>query len=71
MVVDGLFLAVPWGCLRFVIVVFPDHTHLLFSDQNKYVAAILVELSKAINCLPHDLLLLKLKTYGLSRNALN
>ena len=25
-----LFLAVPWGCWRFVIVVFPDHTHLLF-----------------------------------------
>ena len=23
-------LAVPWVCLRFVIVVFPDHTHLLF-----------------------------------------
>ena len=28
--VEWLFLAVPWGCLRFVIVVFPDHTHLLF-----------------------------------------
>ena len=27
--VARLFLAVPWGCLRFVIVVFPDHTHLL------------------------------------------
>ena len=26
--VEWLFLAVPWGCLRFVIVVFPDHTHL-------------------------------------------
>ena len=25
-----LFLAVPRGCLQFVIVVFPDHTHLLF-----------------------------------------
>ena len=25
-----LFLAVPWVCLRYVIVVFPDHTHLLF-----------------------------------------
>ena len=25
-----LFLAVPRGCLRYVIVVFPDHTHLLF-----------------------------------------
>ena len=28
--VERLFLAVPWGCLLFVIVVFPDHTHLLF-----------------------------------------
>ena len=28
--VEQLFLAVPWGCLRFVIVVFPDYTHLLF-----------------------------------------
>ena len=29
-VVERLFLAVPRGCLQFVIVVFPDHTHLLF-----------------------------------------
>ena len=29
-VVERLFLAVPWGSLQFVIVVFPDHTHLLF-----------------------------------------
>ena len=28
--VERLFLAVPRGCLWFVIVVFPDHTHLLF-----------------------------------------
>ena len=28
--VERLFLAVPWGCLWSVIVVFPDHTHLLF-----------------------------------------
>ena len=25
-----LFLAVPWVCLRFMIVVFPDHTHTIF-----------------------------------------
>ena len=25
--VERLFLAVLWGCLLFVIVVFPDHTH--------------------------------------------
>ena len=43
--VEWLLLAVPWGCLRFVIVVhvFPDHTHyfwtlhLLFTKKkNKY-----------------------------------
>ena len=31
--VEWLFLAVPWGCLRFVIVVFPDHTHVLFLNE--------------------------------------
>ena len=30
MMVEWLILTVSWGCLRFVIVVFPDHTHLLF-----------------------------------------
>ena len=29
--VERLFPAVPRGCLQFVIVVIPDHTHLLFS----------------------------------------
>ena len=28
--VEWLFLVVLWGCLQFVIVVFPDHTRLLF-----------------------------------------
>ena len=28
--VERLFLAVPRGCLQFVVVVFPDHTHLPF-----------------------------------------
>ena len=31
-VVERLFLAVPRGGLLFVIVVFPDHTHLLFLE---------------------------------------
>ena len=29
-IVVWLFLAVPWFCLDLMIVVFPDHTHLLF-----------------------------------------
>ena len=33
--VKRLFLAVPRGCLQFVIVVFPDHTHLLFFIGDK------------------------------------
>ena len=32
--VERLFLTVPRGCLQFVIVVFPDHTHLLFLQMN-------------------------------------
>ena len=28
-IVVWLFLGVPWVCLQFVIVVFPDYTHLL------------------------------------------
>ena len=35
--VERLFLAVPQGCLQFVIVVFPDHTHLLFLFSQKGV----------------------------------
>ena len=38
-VVGRLFLAVPWGCLRFVIVVFPDHTHLLFLKCSRHLKA--------------------------------
>ena len=33
--VERLYLAVPQGCLQFVIVVFPDHTHLLFLVLNQ------------------------------------
>ena len=33
--VERLFLVVPWGCLQFVIVVFLDHTHLLFFIEKK------------------------------------
>ena len=29
-IVVWLFLVVPWVCLQFVILVFPDYTHLLF-----------------------------------------
>ena len=31
--VEWLFLAMPWDCLQFVIVVFPDYTHYFGPDH--------------------------------------
>ena len=36
-IVERLFLAVPRGCLQFVIVVFPDHTHFTICIGFDYV----------------------------------
>ena len=41
--VERLFLAVPRGCLQFVIVVFPDHTYLLFLNDAVYKILIFIE----------------------------
>ena len=35
-----LFLEVPWVCLQFVIVVFPNHTHFLFQSHVIFVLQI-------------------------------
>ena len=47
-VVEQLFLVVPWGCLRFVIEVFPDHTPLLFLWRSISINSRIV-LSKPMN----------------------
>ena len=44
--VERLFLAVPWGCLRFVIVVLADHTHLLFLTNLSYHRDVLTNLGE-------------------------
>ena len=36
-IVVRLFLAVPWVCLQFVVVVFPDHTHFLIRMYGRNV----------------------------------
>ena len=40
-------------------------------DRSHYVAAILMDLSKAFDCVPYDLLYEKLKAYGLDETSIN
>lgn len=57
-----------YGCQTTLLKVIEDWKKAL--DQNKYVASILMDLSKPFDCLPHNLLLLKIKSYGVSDSAL-
>ena len=41
------------------------------SDKNKAFVALLTNLSKAFDCLGHDLLIVKLHAYGLDISSLN
>ena len=40
-------------------------------DESRYVGTILMDLSKACDNIPHELLIAKLKAYGLRKNSLN
>ena len=39
-------------------------------DTNSIASTILIDLSKAYDCIPHDLLIAKLEAYGFENNAL-
>ena len=54
--VERLFLAVPRGCLWFVIVVFPDHTHLLFLLNNNLLFVGQLYENKSLVLCAHDLI---------------
>jgi hypothetical protein len=38
-------------------------------DKNQYITAVLMDLSKAFDCLPHNILLDKLSAYGVSPHS--
>ena len=39
-------------------------------DNKKFVGAVLMDLSKAFDCVPHDLLIAKMHAYGFDRDTL-
>ena len=57
------------GCQTIVLKLLEDWKKSL--DKKDYAAAILMDLSKAFDCLPHDILLCKLSAYGLNRKSVS
>ena len=47
--VERLFIAVPWGCLQFVIVVFTDHTHFSRGARDSKIGKKLPESSRILD----------------------
>ena len=58
-----------YGCQITLLRIVEDWKEVL--DKNMYIDAVLMDLSKAFDCLPHDLLLAKLKAYGVSEESCN
>jgi hypothetical protein len=57
------------GCQTTLLRLLEDWRNAL--DKNQYVAAVLMDLSKAFDCLPHDILLDKLSAYGMSTDSVS
>ena len=57
------------GCQTTLLRLLEDWKQAL--DKNEYVAVVLMELSKAFDYLPYDILLSKLSAYGLSNDSVN
>ena len=58
-----------FGCQSTLLRLLEDWRKAL--DDQKYAASMLMDLSKAFDCLPHGLLIEKLRAYGLAPEAID
>ena len=56
-----------FGCQTTLLRLVEDWKKAL--DETLYIGAILMDLSKAFDCLPHDLIIEKLKAYGVTEQS--
>ena len=56
-----------YGCEHVIVKLVDSWKKAMDNDQ--YVGTVLMDLSKAFDCIPHALLIAKMKAYGLSTNA--
>ena len=61
MIVVWLFLVVPWVCLQFVIVVFPDHTQLLFFYYRDDLRHVTRKLTESISTYKNEIFSFQIK----------
>ena len=64
---SSFFSISSFGCQSTLLRLLEDWRKAL--DNHECIAAILMDLSKAFDCLPHGLLIAKIKAYGLSEEA--
>jgi hypothetical protein len=68
-ILAGMLSARGHGCQTTLLGLLENWREAL--DKNQYVAAVLMDLSKAFDCLPHDILLDKLSAYGISFHSVS